>query len=168
MQIASLNWEWMSITVPIGHKSSLVQVFAWCWIDNKPLSDSPTHICSTQPERVKSYFAGGAETGAVPSSQWVNITHAVINGHHVQYSRLCVITLRWRHNIPEGVSNRQRLRCLLNCWFRCRSKKTSKLLVTGLCAGNSPVTGEFPAQMASNAENVSIWWRHHESRKCSI
>ena len=24
-----------------------------------------------------------------------------------------------------------------------------------------PVTGEFPAQMASNAENVSIWWRHH-------
>ena len=25
-----------------------------------------------------------------------------------------------------------------------------------------PGTGEFPAQMASNAENVSIWWRHHE------
>ena len=22
-------------------------------------------------------------------------------------------------------------------------------------------TGEFPAQMSSNAENVSIWWRHH-------
>ena len=45
--------------------------------------------------------------------------------------------------------------------FRRRSKKTSKLCVTGLCAGNSPWTGEFPAQMASNAENVSIWWRHH-------
>ena len=29
------------------------------------------------------------------------------------------------------------------------------------CAGNSPGTGEFPAQMASNAENTSIWWRHH-------
>ena len=27
--------------------------------------------------------------------------------------------------------------------------------------GNSPVTGEFPAQTASDAENVSIWWRHH-------
>ena len=39
--------------------------------------------------------------------------------------------------------------------------KTSKLRATGLCAGNSPGTGEFPAQMASNAENVSIWWRHH-------
>ena len=31
----------------------------------------------------------------------------------------------------------------------------------GAIAGNSPVTGEFPAQMVSNAENVSIWWRHH-------
>ena len=37
-----------------------------------------------------------------------------------------------------------------------RSKKTSKLRVTGLCVGNSPVTGEFPAQMASNAENASF------------
>ena len=39
---------------------------------------------------------------------------------------------------------------------------TSKPRVTGLCVGNSPVTGEFPAQMASNAENISIWWRNHE------
>ena len=46
-------------------------------------------------------------------------------------------------------------------YFRCWSKKTSKLRVTGLCAENSPVTGEFLAQMASNGENVSIWWRHH-------
>ena len=44
---------------------------------------------------------------------------------------------------------------------RRRSKKTAKLRVTGLCEGNSPVTGEFPAQRASKAENVSIWWRHH-------
>ena len=47
--------------------------------------------------------------------------------------------------------------------FRRRSKKTSKLRVTGLCEGNSLVTGEFPAQRASNAANVSIWWRHHDS-----
>ena len=45
--------------------------------------------------------------------------------------------------------------------FRRKSKKTSKLRVIGLCEGNSPVTGEFPAQRASNAENISIWWRHH-------
>ena len=47
-------------------------------------------------------------------------------------------------------------------YSRRRSKKTSKLRITGLCEENSPVTGEFPAQMASNVENVSIWWRHHD------
>ena len=70
-------------------------------------------------------------------------------------------TLRWRQNGHDGVSNHQPHDCLLNRLFRRRSKKTSKLSLTGLCAGNSPGTGEFPAQMASNAENVSIWWRHH-------
>ena len=30
-----------------------------------------------------------------------------------------------------------------------------------LCVWNSPGTGEFPAQMASYAEYVSISWRHH-------
>ena len=41
--------------------------------------------------------------------------------------------------------------------FDQRSKNISKLRDTGLCAGNSPVTAEFPAQKTSNAENVSIW-----------
>ena len=73
-----------------------------------------------------------------------------------------VITLQWRYDGRDSVSNHQPRDCLLNRLFRPRSKKTSKLRVTGLCAGNLPGTGEFPAQMASNAENVSIWWRHHE------
>ena len=71
------------------------------------------------------------------------------------------VSLRWRHNGRISVSNHQPHDCLINRLFRRRSKKTSKLRVTGLCVGNSPGTGEFPAQMASNAENVSIWWRHH-------
>ena len=69
--------------------------------------------------------------------------------------------LKWRHNGRDSVSKHQPHDCLLNRIFRCRSKKTSKLRVTGLCAGNSPETGEFPAQMASYAKNVAIWWRHH-------
>ena len=77
-----------------------------------------------------------------------------------------MITLRWRHNGRDGVSNHQHRDCLLNRLFGHRSKKTPELRVTGLCAGNSPGTGEFPAQMASNAENVSIWWRHHEMYPC--
>ena len=74
-------------------------------------------------------------------------------------------SLRWRHNDHAGVSNHQPHGCLLNRLFRRTSKKTLKLRVTGLCAGNSPGTGEFPAQMASYAENVSIWWRHHVLRR---
>ena len=70
-------------------------------------------------------------------------------------------SLRWRHNGHDSVSNHQPHDCLLTRLFRRRSKKTSKLRVTGLWAGKSPGTGEFPAQMASDAENVSIWWRLH-------
>ena len=71
------------------------------------------------------------------------------------------IPLQWRHNGHNGISNHQLHDCLLNRLFRRRSKKTSKLRVTGLCAGKSPLTGEFPAQMASNAASASIWWRHN-------
>ena len=70
-------------------------------------------------------------------------------------------SLQWRNNGRDSVSNHQTRECLLNHLIRCRSKKTSKLRVTGLCAGNSPETGESPAQRASNGESVSIWWRHH-------
>ena len=69
--------------------------------------------------------------------------------------------LQWRHNERHGLSNHQPHDCLLNRLFMRRSKKNSKLRVTGLCAGNSSVTGEFPAQRSSNAENAYIWWRHH-------
>ena len=79
--------------------------------------------------------------------------------------RFMVTSLRWRHNECVSVSNHQPHDCLHNRLSGRRSKYTSKytskLRVTGLCLGNSPRTGEFPAQMASNAENVSIWWRHH-------
>ena len=71
------------------------------------------------------------------------------------------LTTRLKHKVRPEISNHQPHDCLLNCLFRRRWKKTSKLRVTGLCAGDSPVTGEFPAQIDSNAENVSIWWRHH-------
>ena len=67
--------------------------------------------------------------------------------------------LLWRHNGCNGLWNHQCLDCLLNCLFKHRSNETSKSRVTGLCEGNSP--GEFPAQKASNAENVSSWWSHH-------
>ena len=78
------------------------------------------------------------------------------------YFKHLVGTLLWRHNDRDGISNHQPHHCLPNRLFRRRSKKTSKLRITGLCVGNSPVTSEFPAQRASDAEKVSIWWCHHD------
>ena len=78
------------------------------------------------------------------------------------------ISLHWRHNDHDGVSNHQPHGCLLNRLFRRRSKKTSKLRVTGLCVGNSPgpvnsphkwpVTRKmFPFDDVTNADPVH--WR---------
>ena len=107
---------------------------------------------------------------AIPKDQ--NIHHNAIASYEVTLEYVTnmqdgipITSLQWRHNRRDSVSNHQPHDCLFNRLFRRRSKKASKLRVTGLCAGNSPGTGEFPAQMASNAENVSIWWRH---RDCGV
>ena len=65
-----------------------------------------------------------------------------------------------RYNERNGVSNHRRLDFYSTVCSGIDKRKTSKLHVTGLREGNSPVTGGFPTQRASNAENVSIWWRH--------
>ena len=65
-------------------------------------------------------------------------------------------SLQWPLNGRDGVSNHQHHHCLPNLLLRRRSKKTSKLRVTGLGAENSLVTGEFPAHMSSHAEDASL------------
>ena len=82
--------------------------------------------------------------------EYVNVR--IITGSGNQYRDVIISALASQ---ITGVS----IVCSTVCSM-CRSKKTSKLRVTGLCEGNSPVTGEFPAQMVSNAENASIRWRH--------
>ena len=84
-----------------------------------------------------------------------------VTGFCAGNSPVCILSLRWRHNGHNSVSNHQPPDLYSTVLFRRKSKETSKLHVTGLCVGNSPGTAEFPAQMASNTENVSIWWHHH-------
>ena len=104
---------------------------------------------------------------------WSNIVRYYINNYR-NWSRTSIrcwiyrrhppkspLSLLWRHNEHHDVSIHQPHDCLLKRLFRHRSKKTLKLRVIGLCARNSPGAGEFPAQMASYAEDVSIWWRHY-------
>ena len=97
----------------------------------------------------------------IPTSAW-RLVSLDMHGWYSSFRIPVVNTLQWRHNGRDGILNHQPDDCLLNRLFRHRSKKTSKLRVTDLCAGNPPMTGEFPAQMTSNAANVSIWWRHYE------
>ena len=75
-------------------------------------------------------------------------------------------TLQWRHNGHDGVSNHQPHHCLLNRLFGYRSKKTSKLRVTGLCTVNSPGTGEFPPvtrKLFPFDDVIMIWSQHFKS-----
>ena len=56
-----------------------------------------------------------------------NVCHVSLNNTYV--------SLLWRHNWHDGVSNHQPRDCLLNRSFRRRSKNTSKLRVTGFVRG---------------------------------
>ena len=70
---------------------------------------------------------------------------SVMVGCLVYWASIQNWTLQWRHNGRDSVSNHQPHDCLLNCISRSRWQKTSKLCVTGLCVGNSPVTRKmFP------------------------
>ena len=71
------------------------------------------------------------------TQQWVHLAaeQAVwyyFNINHSKPQRIYVNSLQWRHNGRDGVSNHQPHDCLLNRLFKRRSKKTSKLRVTGL------------------------------------
>ena len=96
-----------------------------------------------------------------------SISHSALSFLQMLFNMI-FIALQWRHNEYDNFSNHQPHDCLLNRLFSRRLKKTSKLHVTGLCAENSPGTGEFPAQMASYAENVSNWWRHHGDSRAIV
>ena len=82
---------------------------------------------------------------------------------------ITIYSLPWRHNGCDGVSNNQTHDCLLNRLFRHRSKITSKLRVTGLCAGKSPVPvnslHKGPVTRKMFPFDDVIMWCIHNGRK---
>ena len=54
------------------------------------------------------------------------------------------VALQRRHMERDGVSNHRPPDCLLNRLVKAQINETSKLRITGLCEGNSPVPREFP------------------------
>ena len=73
-------------------------------------------------------------------------------------------SVTWRHHVKLSLHYNDvtmgRIACQITSLTIAHStahpdedqRKHQKLRVTGFCAGNSPGTGEFPGQMASNAE----------------
>ena len=107
----------------------LSRVFGWMW-------RSPIHRTFCCQVLIPEYFACLCRPARL--FRWMDL--GTLSWAFCSMS----LALRWRHNERDGVSNHQPHDCLLNRLFRRRSKKTSKLRVTGLCVGNSPATGEFP------------------------
>ena len=70
--------------------------------------------------------------------------------------------LQWRHNVRDGVLNHQAHDCLFYRVLKTQMKENIKAERHWPLWGKfTGVTGEFPAQRDSNAENVSILWRYH-------
>ena len=62
---------------------------------------------------------------------------------------------RWRRKSPAS-------RLFTQLFIQAQIKENIKAPRHWPLCGEFTGTGEFPTQRASNAENVSIWWRHHE------
>ena len=143
---------WTSINIslkvvpmgPINNIPALVPIMAWHRQGDKPLSEPMmisllTHICVTSMSYSHSSLA------------WVN---PALSCHELHYSDVIMGAMASQitgvsivySTVCSGVDQRN------------YQGYTSLAFVKG----NSPVTGEFPSQRASNTENVSIWWRHHE------
>ena len=136
---------WTSCELHKNYTTSTQEVpmyYTWIW--------SLTSLLCTS-------YEWAARSIVVSPCSW-SVKHTCSVSHEI-----CQYSLQWRHNERNDVSNHRCLDCLLNRLFRRWSKRSSKLCVTGLYEETSSMTGEFPIQItqASNAENVSIWWRHH-------
>ena len=76
-----------------------------------------------------------------------------------KFIRVTSYWARWRLKSPAS-------RLFTQSFVQARIKENIKAKCHWTLWGYSPVIGEFPAQWASNAETVSIWWPHHVSGMC--
>ena len=108
--------------------------------DAKPLSKPFVISCQPHPKRERETSMKNIKINQI------SLRFIVCNCPAILFMGRWGNALQWHHNERDGVSNLQPRGCLPTRLFRRRSKKISKLRVTGLSQGNSPVTGEFPAK----------------------
>ena len=87
--------------------------------------------------------------------RWL-LAHCLLHGGICDRNQL--YALQWRHN-DHGGSPASRL--FTKSFIQAKIKEHIKAPLHWPLCGEFTGTGEFPAQRASYAENVSIWWRHH-------
>ena len=103
-----------------------------------------------------SYENGHHQTFVVKVTVWMGINE--------QQNLAITVTSWWgRMRLKSSAS-----RLFTQPFIRALTKENIKAPRRWPFAGISPETGEFPAQMASNAQNVSIWWRHHGESLCNF
>ena len=85
--------------------------------------------------------------------------HANTNYSHVNYNDVIMGAMAYQITSLKIVYS--------TIYSEAYQRKHQSSASLAVCAGNSLVTGEFPAQTASNAENVSILWRHHANVNCT-
>ena len=102
----------------------------------------------------------------IPQIELLNICTIMLSNRAMfcdEERAICIFApLQWRHNGRDSVSNHQPLDCLLNCLFKAQIKENIKVPRHWPLWGELTCDRGFPAQRVSNAENVSIWWRHHD------
>ena len=79
-------------------------------------------------------------------------THLIINVHYND-----VIMNVMASQFPAA-------RLFIQAFVQAHIKANIKAQVHWPLCGNTPVTGEYPTQRTSNAENISVWWRQHVNR----
>ena len=115
------------------HFTGSLQRFPLCW----PLWGEPSVTCGFSSQTTRNARSLGFSY-AISNLVKTKLSCRWFETRQRSCEIIVIFTLLWRHNGHDSVSNHQPYDCLLNRLFRRRSKKTSKLRVTGLCAGNSP------------------------------
>ena len=133
------KWHWqVKKSTYMRHWPSM----SWGWQNNFDWYQHPFSLAESVPRMIHVSYARGFCTIFI----WFCFKFLLYPIHRISsliISKVATLpqmpySLQWRHNERDGVSIHQPHECLLKRLFRCRSKKASKLHVTGLCVRNSP------------------------------
>ena len=133
-KLCSISHKFSGLQLLISHSREFVR--RCCFASE--YDPKAVHIINTRPSHQRHRTSCGHTVSPIYAFHTVYLMYM-----ETELLLCCVLlwschTLQWRHNGCDSVSNHHPHDYLLNCLFRRRSKKTSKLRVTGLCAGNSP------------------------------